>query len=151
MSTNGTWVNGERIDGKKALHVNDEIRVGDTVLMFCGVVSSEPYDTTAPAREEARSHPQADRGAPAPVPSAGEGHSGRRARTTKEMAAQMYVGEAAVKAHLATLYEKFEIPEAGQQRRALLAEACVGDRRGAQGRLRRRSRLRHLARTTGST
>ena len=52
MSSNGTWVNGERIDGKKALHVNDEIRVGDTVLMFCGVVSSEPYDTTAPAAKK---------------------------------------------------------------------------------------------------
>jgi pSer/pThr/pTyr-binding forkhead associated (FHA) protein len=121
MSLNGTWVNGERIDGKKALHVNDEIRVGDTVLMFCGVVSSEPYDTTAPAAKkpdltrkqvEVLRHlcrPQAiDTRAPC--------------STTKEIAGRMYVGEAAVKAHLATLYEKFEIPEAGQQRRALLAK-----------------------------
>ena len=85
------------------------------------MVTSEPYDTTAPAAKkpeltrkqvEVLRHlcrPQAkDQRAPC--------------STTKEMAAQMYVGEAAVKAHLATLYEKFEVPEAGQQRRALLAK-----------------------------
>ena len=120
-SLNGTWVNGERIEGKKALYANDEIRIGDTALLFHGVVTSEPYDTTAPAAKkpeltrkqvEVLRHlcrPQAkDQRAPC--------------STTKEMAAQMYVGEAAVKAHLATLYEKFEVPEAGQQRRALLAK-----------------------------
>ena len=122
-STNGTWVNGERIEAKKALHVNDEIRLGDTILQFHGVISSEPVPTTTPAAKkpdltrkqlEVLRHlcrPQAkDQRAPC--------------STTKEMAAQMYVGEAAVKAHLATLYEKFEIPEAGQQRRALLAKAA---------------------------
>jgi pSer/pThr/pTyr-binding forkhead associated (FHA) protein len=121
MSTNGTWVNGEKIGGKKALHVNDEIRVGDTALIFHGVVSSEPVDTTAPAvkspeltrkQVEVLRHlcrPQAiDSRAPC--------------ATTKEIAAQMFVGEAAVKAHLAALYEKFETPESGQQRRALLAK-----------------------------
>ena len=34
----------------------------------------------------------------------------------------MFVGEAAVKAHLSALYLKFDIPEVGQQRRALLAK-----------------------------
>ncbi len=120
-STNGTYVNGERIEAKKALHVNDEIRLGDTIILFHGVMSSEPVPTTTPAAKkpdltrkqlEVLRHlcrPQAkDQRTPC--------------STTKEMAARMYVGEAAVKAHLATLYEKFEIPEAGQQRRALLAK-----------------------------
>ena len=34
----------------------------------------------------------------------------------------MFVGEAAVKAHLSALYLKFDIPEIGQQRRAMLAK-----------------------------
>jgi DNA-binding NarL/FixJ family response regulator len=42
--------------------------------------------------------------------------------TTKDIAARMFVGEAAVKAHLSPLYLKFEIPEAGTNRRALLAK-----------------------------
>ena len=58
----------------------------------------------------------------------------------------MFVGEAAVKAHLATLYEKFEIPEAGQQRRALLAKRAWETGAVRKSRLRGRSRRRHLAR-----
>jgi DNA-binding NarL/FixJ family response regulator len=42
--------------------------------------------------------------------------------TTKEIAARMFVGEAAVKAHLSPLYLKFDIAEAGQNRRGLLAK-----------------------------
>jgi Bacterial regulatory proteins, luxR family len=42
--------------------------------------------------------------------------------TTKDIAARLFVGEAAVKAHLGSLYLKFEVPEEGQQRRALLAQ-----------------------------
>jgi hypothetical protein len=42
--------------------------------------------------------------------------------TTKEIAARMFVGDAAVKAHLSALYVVFDVPEAGQRRRARLAE-----------------------------
>jgi hypothetical protein len=47
--------------------------------------------------------------------------------TVKDMAARMFVGDAAVKAHLSALYLLFDVPEAGKQRRALLAHA-VWDR-----------------------
>jgi pSer/pThr/pTyr-binding forkhead associated (FHA) protein len=120
-SANGTWVNGKRIDAKKALHVGDELRIGDTSLWLQGVVSSEPMSTTSPAmkapsltpkqrevlRELCRPQAKDDR---APC------------STTKDIAARLFVGEAAVKAHLGSLYLKFEVPEEGQQRRALLAQ-----------------------------
>jgi pSer/pThr/pTyr-binding forkhead associated (FHA) protein len=120
-SANGTWVNGKRIDGKKALRVGDELRIGDTNLWLVGDVSDSAMSTTSPAqkaptvtvkqREVLRElcRPQAkDNRAPC--------------STTKEIASRMFVGEAAVKAHLSALYVKFEIPEEGQQRRALLAQ-----------------------------
>jgi pSer/pThr/pTyr-binding forkhead associated (FHA) protein len=119
-SANGTWVNGKRIDAKKALRVGDELRVGDTNLWLVGDVS-DSMSTTSPAqkaptltvkqrevlRELCRSQARDNR-----APCA----------TTKDIASRMFVGEAAVKAHLAALYAKFDIPEEGQQRRALLAQ-----------------------------
>ena len=119
-SANGTWVNGKRIGAKKALRVGDERRIGDTSLWLVGDVS-DSMSTTSPAhkaptltvkqREVLRElcRPQVkDNRAPC--------------STTKDIASRMFVGEAAVKAHLSSLYVKFDIPEEGQQRRALLAQ-----------------------------
>lgn len=33
-STNGTWVNGERMDGRHKLHDGDVVRIGETELRF---------------------------------------------------------------------------------------------------------------------
>ena len=33
-STNGTWVNGERMDGRRKLHDGDVVRIGETELRF---------------------------------------------------------------------------------------------------------------------
>ncbi len=35
-STNGTWVNGERMDGRQRLHDGDVVRIGETELRFEG-------------------------------------------------------------------------------------------------------------------
>ena len=42
--------------------------------------------------------------------------------TVKDIAAAMFVGDAAVKAHLSALYAVFDVPEGGRQRRAMLAQ-----------------------------
>ena len=139
-SANGTWVNGKRIDAKKALRVGDELRIGDTSLWLVGDVS-DSMSTTSPAhkaptltvkqREVLRElcRPQVkDNRAPC--------------STTKDIASRMFVGEAAVKAHLSSLYVKFDIPEEGQQRRALLAQRGVGDGDGTAERLRGRRHRR---------
>jgi pSer/pThr/pTyr-binding forkhead associated (FHA) protein len=33
-STNGTWINGERLDGRRRLHQGDMVQIGDTELRF---------------------------------------------------------------------------------------------------------------------
>src|SRR3974390_1495568 len=49
-SANGTWVNGKRIEAKKALRVGDELRIGDTSLWLVGDVS-DSMSTTSPAHK----------------------------------------------------------------------------------------------------
>jgi DNA-binding CsgD family transcriptional regulator len=120
-ATNGTWVNGQRVEGKRALHVDDELRIGDTILWLRGMTSSEPASTTAPATKP----PDLTRKQREVLhelcrPQARDPRT--PCATTKDIAARMFVGEAAVKAHLSPLYLKFDIPEAGQNRRALLAK-----------------------------
>ena len=44
LSRNGTFVNGERITGRRRLHSGDEIRVGDIVLTFRD--AARPAETT---------------------------------------------------------------------------------------------------------
>jgi len=46
-SANGTFVNGSKVDRKRALHSGDELRVGDTTLRMGGIISSEPLSDTA--------------------------------------------------------------------------------------------------------
>jgi pSer/pThr/pTyr-binding forkhead associated (FHA) protein len=61
-SRNGTLVNGERVDGVRALREGDEVHVGETVLLFelaAGVAAAAPADGAA----------RGDVPAPDPVPS----------------------------------------------------------------------------------
>lgn len=36
LSRNGTWVNGERVAGRRRLRDGDVLRIGDTTIAFCG-------------------------------------------------------------------------------------------------------------------
>jgi predicted component of type VI protein secretion system len=120
-SANGTFVNGSKVDRKRALHAGDELRVGDTTLRLGGVVSSEPLsDTAQSTKPPDLSRKQSEVLRELCRPQARDPRS--PCATTKDIAARMFVGEAAVKAHLSALYVKFDIPEAGQQRRAMLAK-----------------------------
>jgi DNA-binding CsgD family transcriptional regulator len=120
-STNGTFVNGVRVAQKRKLHVDDELRIGDTCLFLRGMTTSEPASTTSPASKAPDLSPkQREVLHELARPQARDPRS--PCATTKDIAARMFVGEAAVKAHLSALYLKFDIPEVGQQRRALLAK-----------------------------
>jgi len=120
-SANGTFVNGSKVDRKRALHSGDELRVGDTTLRMGGIISSEPLSDTAQSTKPPElTRKQSEVLRELCRPQARDPRS--PCATVKDIAARMYVGEAAVKAHFSTLYVVFDIPEAGQQRRALLAK-----------------------------
>lgn len=120
-SANGTEVNGEKIFAPHPLHVGDEIRIGDTSLWFRGTISSEPVPTTdRPSKPPQVTVKQRQVLLELCRPQARD--SLEPCATVKEIAEKMYVGEAAIKAHLAALYDKFDIPESGAKRKGMLAK-----------------------------
>jgi hypothetical protein len=126
-SANGTFVNGEPVRGETRLRTGDELRLGDSRLTFFTVndndsditaVADGPPTVTRRERELliALCRPLLEGAAFAPP-------SGIR-----QMAGELFVSEAAVKFHLANLYDKFDLSEnaeGGPSRRVLLASEAI--------------------------
>ncbi|MFP5318623.1 MAG: FHA domain-containing protein [Acidimicrobiia bacterium] len=123
-SSNGTFVNGQALLGERVLRPGDEIRVGRTQVVFreSGATAAERTDTgqgppdltsrerdvlIALCRPLLCSNPFAE---PASI---------------RQVAEELTVSEAAVKFHLANLYDKFEIYESTQSRRSALANEAL--------------------------
>ena len=128
-SSNGTFVNGERLANARVLRPADEIRMGRTRLVFRG----DPSATGGPdtiATEPAPSLTRRERDVLIalcrPVLS---GDVFTEPASVADIASELVVSEAAVKQHLVHLYDKFDLHERGQHRRVVLANAAV--RRGA--------------------
>ena len=127
-SSNGTWVNGERIWASRRLRHGDEIRVGHTRLVFrdpltapgaATEVEQPPPSLTARERDVlvALCRPLLAR------------DIFTEPASTRSIAEELVITQAAVKQHLANLYEKFGIAPGDDHRRAALANEAL--RRGA--------------------
>ena len=127
-SSNGTWVNGERIWSTHRLRHGDEIRVGQTRLIFrdplsAGGAETEAEDAppTLTARERdvlvGLCRPLLDR------------DMFTEPASTRAIADELVITQAAVKQHLANLFDKFGIAAGDSHRRARLANEAL--RRGA--------------------
>jgi hypothetical protein len=128
-SLNGTLLNGARLTSERQLQSGDEIRVGSTHLVFRAhgqpSASRTLRDEEKLPRLTTREHEvlvALCRPLVGPEPFA-------QPATIAEMAAEFVVSEAAIKFHVANLYDKFEISDRGPSRRARLANEAV--RRGA--------------------
>ncbi len=129
-STNGTFLNGDRLVTDHPLKAGDEIRVGASVFVFRGVAADGPDLATvqgeAPPVLTRREHevlielcrPLVDRSDPFARPS-----------TVAEIAERLYIGPATVKFHLDNLFDKFGLTQPGEGRRVALANDAL--RRGA--------------------
>jgi hypothetical protein len=127
-SSNGTFLNGERIWAPQRLRHGDEVRIGRTRLLFRN--SSDV------------GHPVTDAEAESPVLTPRE-HDVLAVlcrplldrdlftdpSSIREIAADLVVSEAAIKQHLANLYVKFDVEEGATHRRSRLANEAL--RRGA--------------------
>jgi hypothetical protein len=128
LSTNGSFVNGERISGRQRLRDGDRIRVGRTVLVFNAAEISLAERTT-PAGERlalpeltgtqrriliALCRPYRD------------GSSFATPASNLTIAAEVFLSVDAVKMHLRTLFSRFQLSELPQnQKRASLAELAL--------------------------
>jgi len=127
-SSNGTWVNGERIWSSHRLRHGDEIRVGQTRLIFHDApsaggalteVENSPPSLTARERDVlvALCRPLLDR------------DMFTEPSSTRAIGDELVITQAAVKQHLANLYDKFGVAASDSNRRSRLANEAL--RRGA--------------------
>jgi DNA-binding CsgD family transcriptional regulator len=129
-STNGTFLNGERLVGDRPLQPGDEIRVGASVFIFRAVEEGDPAGATvrgeAPPRVTKR-----EREVLVELcrPLIDQSVAFGRPATVAEIATCLYIGQATVKFHLDNLYDKFGLLEPGDGRRLSLANEAL--RRGA--------------------
>jgi DNA-binding CsgD family transcriptional regulator len=126
-SRNGTFVNGQRIWRERPLRPGDELRVGATRLVYR---SNEPSGQATQASEPPPELTRREREVLVVLCRtvlAGEAFT--EPASIREVADALVVTEAAVKQHLAHLYDKFGISEGGERRRVRLANEAL--RRGA--------------------
>ncbi len=125
LSRNGSFLNGERIVGRRGLADGDELRFGDTLVIF---------------RAPAPTHGLATAAAPEPAPRAeltetqrkilialcrpfAEGSRYATPATNQQIADEVFLSLDAVKGHLRTLFEKFGVGDLPQnQKRVRLVE-----------------------------
>jgi DNA-binding CsgD family transcriptional regulator len=122
-SKNGTLINGERIFGTCVLRHGDELQLGETQILFRDA-KSVGDDTTKgkpPPPHLTVREKEVLRELCRPVLN---GTAFTQPASRHEIAQALYVGDAAVQAHLGRLYDKFGI-EDGQNRRTQLANAAI--------------------------
>jgi pSer/pThr/pTyr-binding forkhead associated (FHA) protein len=127
MSHNGTFVNGERVRGRRRLHGGDAITVGDTLIAFCGPQSLSTVATAPAERLEAEveltpaqrrvlvalCRPLAQPGYAAPA-------------SNQQIAAELFLSVDTVKGTLTQLFERFGVEHLPQNaKRATLAARGV--------------------------
>jgi pSer/pThr/pTyr-binding forkhead associated (FHA) protein len=127
-SSNGTFLNGERIWAQQRLRHGDEIRIGANRLLFRDASQLGQTDTESAADCPALTPRERDVLVVLCRPLLARDLFTEPA-SLKELAAELVVSEAAVKQHLANLYAKFEISEARTHRRTRLANEAI--QRGA--------------------
>ncbi|MDQ6747965.1 MAG: FHA domain-containing protein [Candidatus Dormibacteraeota bacterium] len=126
LSRNGTFVNGERLQGQRILRDGDVIGAGDTLLGFRHpepepVLATISVPTVAPPEVSQAQHrvlvalcrPLTGEGLTAPA-------------TNEQIATELVLSLSAVKGHLRVLFSRFALDDAPQnQKRLLLAERAL--------------------------
>ena len=126
-SSNGTWVNGERIWSSRRLRHGDEIRLGQTRLIFRDPLSAVGARTEAEDAPPSLTSRECDVLVALCRPLLDRDMFTEPA-STRTIADELVISQAAVKQHLANLYDKFGVPSNSNRRSRLANEAL---RRGA--------------------
>lgn len=128
LSTNGTYVGGQRISGRQRLRDGDRIRVGATILAY-NAAQAAPGGTTVAAGEVAvlpRLTDAQRRVLIALCRPYRDGGSFATPASNQQIADELFLSIEAVKMHLRNLFAKFDLGELPQnQKRARLAERAL--------------------------
>jgi hypothetical protein len=128
LSTNGTYVNGQRVHGRKRLRDGDRIRVGRTTIAF-NAGSTRQLGSTVAALDAVPLPRLTDAQRRVLVALCRPSHTARSFATpasNQQIATELFLSVDAVKAHLRTLFGYFELTDLPQnEKRARLADRAL--------------------------
>ena len=128
ISRNGSFVNGDRIQGRRRLRDGDMLRFGRTVVLFRSPAEAS-FEMTAEAGEmlTAASVSPAQRRVLVALCRPFKGAIGfATPATNAQIAGELHLSVDAVKTHLRALFEKFEVEQLPQNRkRVALVERAM--------------------------
>jgi DNA-binding NarL/FixJ family response regulator len=126
LSTNGTYVNGQRITGRQRLRDGDRIRIGRTVLAYKAAQATLVQETVSAGDLPAVELTETQRRVLIALCRPYRDGNFATPATNQEVAAEVFLSVDAVKMHLRTLFGKFDLGELPQnQKRARLAECAL--------------------------
>lgn len=129
LSRNGTYVNGERLSGRRRLCDEDRLRLGRTLLVFRAArapdKASGNFETTVAGAEQPLGEPSAKQREIliALCRPYRDGGAFATPASNRQIAAEVYLGVDAVRTHLRALYDRFGLGDLAQgEKRVRLAE-----------------------------
>ena len=127
LSRNGSFVNGERVPGRRRLRDGDALRFGHTLVVFRapgeGPEETVPAGDTPTAASITDTHRRILIALCRPYLEGGDFATPKRNR---EIAAEVFLSVDAVKAHLRNLFERFDVGDLPQNlKRVRLAELAL--------------------------
>jgi len=129
LSMNGSFVNGERVSGRRRLHDGDALRVGGTVLVFRKPGEVEEPGGTVPMTDLNRVVSLSETQRKVLVALCRPFKSTTAfviPATNDEIASELYLSVDAVKKHMRALFEKFGVENLPQnEKRARLVERAL--------------------------
>lgn len=126
LSTNGTYVNGQRISGRQRLRDEDRIRVGRTVLAYRAAQATLVQETVSAGELPTIELTDTQRRVLVALCRPYRDGAFATPATNQQIADEVFLSVDAVKMHLRTLFGKFALGELAQnQKRATLAEKAL--------------------------
>jgi pSer/pThr/pTyr-binding forkhead associated (FHA) protein len=125
LSRNGTFVNGERVSGRRRLRDGDSLRFGDTLVRFRDPSTRDTGETrlAAEAPPESRVSEAQRRVLVALCRPFRDGSPYATPATNQAIAEELFLSVDAVKTHMRALFDKFDVGDVPQnQKRAKLVE-----------------------------
>ena len=119
LSRNGSYVNGERVTGRRRLRDGDMLRFGRTMTLFRAPATAEAKETVvAPdALAAADVSPAQRRVLVALCRPFKDGAAFATPPTNQQLADELHLSVDAVKTHMRALFEKFDVQELPQNRK----------------------------------
>jgi pSer/pThr/pTyr-binding forkhead associated (FHA) protein len=125
LSRNGTYVNGDRVSGRRRLRDGDSVRFGGTVVSFREPSAGDTGETrlAGDAPPEARVSEAQRRVLVALCRPFADGSPYATPATNQAIAEELFLSVDAVKTHMRALFDKFDVGDVPQnQKRAKLVE-----------------------------